>query len=34
MPYANNESSEIVDILLPVAFYFNSSTRLDNVKNF
>jgi len=29
---ANNESSEVVDILLPVAFYFNHSTRLDNVK--
>jgi len=29
---ANNESSE-VDILLPVTFHFNPSTRLDNVKN-
>jgi len=31
---ANNESSEVVDILLPVTFYFNPSTRLDNVTNF
>jgi len=31
---ANNESSEVIDILLPVTFYFNPSTRLDNVKNF
>jgi len=31
---ANNESSEVVDILLPVTFYCNPSTRLDNVKNF
>jgi len=30
---ANNESSEVIDILLPVTFYFNRSTRLDNVKN-
>jgi len=30
---ANNES-EVVDILLHVTFYFNSSTMLDNVKNF
>jgi len=30
---ANNESSEVVDILLPVNFYFYPSTRLDNVKN-
>jgi len=30
---ANNESSEVVDILLLVTFYFNPSTRLDNVKN-
>jgi len=30
---ANNESSEVIDILLPVTFYFNPSTRLDNVKN-
>jgi len=30
---ANNESSEVVDILLPVTFYFNPSTRFDNVKN-
>jgi len=29
----NNESSEVIDILLPVHFYFNPSTRLDNVKN-
>jgi len=29
---AKNESSEVIDILLPVTFYFNSSTRLDNVK--
>jgi len=28
---ANNESSEDIDILLPVTFYFNPSTRLDNV---
>jgi len=32
MPEANNESSEVSDILLPVSFYFNPSTRLDNVK--
>jgi len=31
---ANNESSEGIDILLPVTFYFNALTRLDNVKNF
>jgi len=31
---ANNESSEGLDILLPVTFYFNPSTGLDNVKNF
>jgi len=31
---ANKESSEVIDILLPVTFYFNSSTRLDNVKSF
>jgi len=31
-PLANNESSEVIDILLPVTFYFNPSTRLDNVK--
>jgi len=31
---ANNESSEVVDIILPVTFYFNPSTRRDNVKNF
>jgi len=30
---ANNESSVVIDILLPVTFYFNPSTRLDNVKN-
>jgi len=30
---ANNESSEVVDILLPVTFYFKP-TMLDNVKNF
>jgi len=30
---ANNESSEVIDILLPVTFYFNPSTKLDNVKN-
>jgi len=30
---ANNESSEVIDILLPVTFYVNPSTRLDNVKN-
>jgi len=33
LPVANNESSEVIDILLPVTFYFNPSTRLDNVKN-
>jgi len=27
------ESSGVIDILLPVTFYFNSSTGLDNVKN-
>jgi len=32
-PFANNESSEVIDILLPLTFYFNPSTRLDNVKN-
>jgi len=32
-PVANNESSEVIYILLPVTFYFNPSTRLDNVKN-
>jgi len=32
LPLANNESSEVIDILLPVTFYFNPSTRLD-VKN-
>jgi len=26
---ANNESSEVIDILLPVTFYVNLSTRLD-----
>jgi len=30
---ANNKSSEVIDILLPVTFHFNPSTRLDNVKN-
>jgi len=30
---ANNESSEVIDNLLPVTFDFNPSTRLDNVKN-
>jgi len=30
----NNELSEVVDILLPVTFYFNPSTRLDNATNF
>jgi len=29
---AKIESSEVTDILLPVPFYFNPSTRLDNVK--
>jgi len=33
LPYANNESSEDIDILLQVNFYFDPSTRLDNVKN-
>jgi len=31
---ANNESSEVVDILLHVTFYFNPLTKLNNVKNF
>jgi len=31
---ANNESSEVIDILLPVTFYFNPSTRLDNATNY
>jgi len=30
---ANNESSKNIDILPPVTFKFNPSTRLDNVKN-
>jgi len=30
---ANNESSEDIEILLPVTLYFNPSTRPDNVKN-
>jgi len=34
LPGANNESSEVIDILLPVTCYFNPLTRLDNVKNF
>jgi len=34
LPVVNNESSEVIDILLPVTFYFNPSTRLHNVKNF
>jgi len=34
IPHANNESSEVIDILLPVIIYFNPSTRFDNVKNF
>jgi len=29
---ANNESSEVIDILLPVIFYLNPSIRID-VKN-
>jgi len=33
LPHANNESTEVIDILLPVTFYFNPSTRLDNVEN-
>jgi len=33
MRVANNESSEVIDILLPVTFLFYPSTRLDNVKN-
>jgi len=33
-PVANNESSEVIDVLLPVTFYLNPSPRLDNVKNF
>jgi len=31
--FANNESSEFIDILLPVTFYFNPSTRLDNASH-
>jgi len=31
---ATNESSDVVDILLLVTFYFNPSTRLDNATNF
>jgi len=31
--WAKHESSEVIDICLPVTFYFNPSTRLDNVKN-
>jgi len=31
---ANNESSEVIDILLPVTIYFNPLPRLDNAKNF
>jgi len=27
-PCSNNESSEVIDILLPVTFYFNPLTRL------
>jgi len=34
LPDAHNESPEVVDIFLPVTFYFNHSTSLDNVKNF
>jgi len=34
MRHSNNESSEVFDILLPVTFYLNPSTMLDNVKNF
>jgi len=30
---ANNESSDVIDILLPETIYCNASTRLDNVKN-
>jgi len=33
-PGANHESSEVVEILLPMTFYFNPATRLDNVRNF
>jgi len=33
LPEANNESSEVIEILLPVTFYFNPLTRLDNFKN-
>jgi len=29
---ANNESSEVVDILMPMTFYWDPRTRLDNVK--
>jgi len=31
---ANNESSEVIDILLPVTIDFNPSTRLDCVAKF
>jgi len=30
---ANNESSEVIDILLPATFYFKPSTRPNNVTN-
>jgi len=33
VPRANTESSKVIEILLPVTFYFNTSTRLDNVRN-
>jgi len=33
-PGSKYESSEVIDSLLPVTFYFNPSTMLDNVQNF
>jgi len=32
--WENNESAEVIAILLPVTLYFNPSTRLDNAKIF
>jgi len=29
LPYANNQSSEVIDIVLPATFYFYTSTTLD-----
>jgi len=33
-PKLGNKFTVVIDILLPVTFFFNSSTRLDNVKKF